>query len=96
MSTAICVINDRYYNVQNTKLYLVNNNSSVLPEYLVTECLNIPSKQTIKSAQQTAMTYIYFQYGKIVIIFRSNIIIISQPSLRYYFDHYGGMSNSQA
>ena len=68
--------------------------SSVLPENLVTEWLVILSKQTIKSAQQTTMTYIYIKYDKIVLIFRSNIIIISLPSLRYFFDHYRGMRNS--
>ena len=30
----------------------------------------------------------------IYINFRSNIVIISEPSLRYYFDHYGGMRDS--
>ena len=50
--------------------------SSVLPENLITECLDIRSKQTIKNAQQKAMSYIYIKYGKILLIFWSNIINI--------------------
>ena len=64
------------------KFTVHQNSTSVLPENLVTECLIILSKQTIKSAQQTAMTYINIKYHKIVLMFWPNIIIIASSSLR--------------